>query len=144
MQWAHPRASAAPPRKAMGPNEAIGDSCSKSNGPILGHWWQLTKKGMGPCEAIGNGCSRCSGPMLWDRQHLQKSNGPMLQHRQLLLEKSNGPKRSHWQQLLQMQWTHPRASAAPLRKAMGPNEAIGDSCSKCSGPILGHRQLAEK
>src|SRR6267154_2455105 len=64
MLWAHPRASAAALRKVMGPNETIGESCIKSNVPILGHLQQLTKKGTGPCKAIGNCYIKYSGPML--------------------------------------------------------------------------------
>ena len=74
-----------------------------------------------------------------------------------------------------MQWAHVMVSDAARREAMGPNEAIhsslkekgmgryeaigsslkdngmgpyetiGNCCSRCSGPMLGHRkQLAEK
>src|ERR1700679_3153017 len=39
--------------------------------------------------------------------------------------KINGPKQSCWQQQLQMQWAHPWASTAPLRKSMGRRKAIG-------------------
>src|SRR6266849_6783595 len=60
-------------------------------------------------------------------------------------QRNNGPKRSQWQDLLQMRWAHPRISAIPLRKIMGPGKVSGSSSSKYNGPIRGYRQhLSEK
>jgi hypothetical protein len=44
MQWAHPRASAAPAGKVMGLGNAIGSCHHKCNRPILGHQQQLPEK----------------------------------------------------------------------------------------------------
>jgi hypothetical protein len=56
-----------------------------------------------------------------------------------------GPSKTNWQLLLQMQWAHPRASAAPAGKVMGLGNVIGSYHCKSNGPILEHWQhLPEK
>src|SRR5258707_1048926 len=63
MQWAHPNASAVPPRNLMGPSKVIGSSIANA---------------MGPSECIGSASQKIKGQIedIWRRPHLRELAPP--------------------------------------------------------------------
>ena len=106
MQWAHPRASAAPVKSITGPKQRHQQMLSQM---------QLAHPGTSAVP-------------------LRNSNGLRRGHRQRLLQVQwahprasaaslrniNGPKGCHRLELLQIQWAHPRESVAPFKDTNGP------------------------
>jgi hypothetical protein len=119
MQWAHPNTSAAATVYAIGPSQYI-SSCGRiCDGPTPAGRQQTPRKKCAH-EAI------CDGPTPVHQQQTPRKKGPGQNHCQLQLN---------------MQWAHPKSSAAAVTYAMGPSKCTGSRGYIRYWPILEHRQL---